>query len=211
MLANFAIVSFPSHLHNMSGHSKEVRPFRHPLLKLQAVLRGGLFFGTMPLAGRVARSLCCDPITERKRWRTRNPLPRLVPAGCRWPTPVRTTAATASRAAPQHDAGDRRGRGRRRRDRRQAIHAGARGAPLCRGRRARHPATRRPAARQCRSRLGRFRRGPQGRQQARPTRGVRARPAESAPPGIRAGAQAQLPDETADRRATSSPPRASSA
>ena len=113
---------------------------------------------------------------------------------------ARTIAAMASpglpRAAMQALGA---GRGRRRRDRRQALDAGARGAALSGGRRARHPAPRWPAARQCRSRLGRLRRGAQGGVEAGAARRVRAGAAESAPPGLGRGAQAQLPDEAADR------------
>ena len=76
----------------------------------------------------------------------------------------------------------------------------ARAVPLSRGRGARHHPPRRPAARQCRDRLGRFRRDPQGRIEAGAARRLRAGAEESAPAGLGPGAEAQLRDEAAHRR-----------
>ena len=58
-------------------------------------------------------------------------------------------------------------RRRRDRNRRQALDRGPRHPPLWRRRRARHHPPRRPAARQCRRRIGRFRRSAQGDSRSR--------------------------------------------
>ena len=67
-------------------------------------------------------------------------------------------------------------RGRRHRADRQARHAGPRGRPLSGGRGARDHPARRPPARQCRDRLRRLRRGPQGRGRSRRSASCSRRP-----------------------------------